>query len=539
MPTIRRLYLYLVSAVSLGMLAVSVVSLLQNLLNFVVGTTTSAEITRENIAIAIGAATVALPVWAIHWTIANRLSSRDASERSAALRRLYLYGVLAVSAVGVAVAASDIASRLANVMVADTSLVVSSLLDPLPPLGLAVVIWWYHWSVTRRDWNAVGEVGASATIRRWYLYGSAFWAQLVLLAATTTLVRFCLELLTGLPTAGGHVVAVDAVGPTLAGLLVWAGHWAWSTRGPSAAEDRSSVLRTVYLLGAIGVAVTVTLVQAGQVLFYLLSRLLGVTNPGGLAGTIVQLLTGPVAAAVVYGASWAFHVQVLRREAPVTDESPRRLGVRRFYRYLVALVALSLLAVGLGGVLWTVGDLLTSATFRSETAWREQISLFATLAIVGLPVWLAVWRPVVAPSEAGALTRRLYLYLGLVAAVLAALFAGATLLYQLVAVALSVRLPAEALVDGTRAAAVLVVSAGVGGYQWRSLRLDSQRATVAPRRVTAAARLRLVGPDGRTVRELTGDAATLTALFDRLAAEVDATAVAAPAPSSPTSEAAQ
>jgi hypothetical protein len=146
---------------------------------------------------------------------------------------------------------------------------------------------------------------------------------------------------------------------------------------------------------------------------------------------------------------------------------------------------------------------------------------------------------VVAPSEAGALTRRLYLYLGLVAAVLAALFAGATLLYQLVAVALSVRLPAEALVDGTRAAAVLVVSAGVGGYQWRSLRLDSQRATVAPRRVTAAARLRLVGPDGRTVRELTGDAATLTALFDRLAAEVDATAVAAPAPSSPTSEAAQ
>lgn len=540
MLTIRRLYLYLVSAVSLGMLAGSTASLLQNLLDVVVGATTPAEVTRENVAIAIAAATVALPVWAIHWTVANQLSARETAEQSAVLRRLFLYGVLAVSVVVFAVQVSDIASPLAAWLALDVAPAIPSLLDPLPALGLAVVIWGYHWSVTRRDRTTVGETGASATIRRWYVYGSAFWSQLILLAATTALVRLCFDVLTRQQTDGVRLVAIDAVGPALAGLLVWSGHWTWSTRGPIAAEDRSSVLRTVYLLGAIGVAVTVTLVQAGQVLFYLLSRLLGVTNPGGLSGTIWQLLTGPAAAAAVYGASWAFHLHVLRREAPVTDDTPRRLGVRRFYRYLVALVALGLLAVGLGGVLWTVADLLTSATVRGETVWREQVSLFATLAMVGLPVWLVVWRPIVDPREAGSLSRRLYLYLTLVAAVLAGLFAGATLLYQVVALALGVRLPAEALVDGARAAAVLVVSTGVGGYHWRSLRIDSRRASAESRQVVAVARLRLIGPDGRTVRELTGDSVVLVTLFDRVVAEAEAaTAASATVSSSPTSEAAQ
>ena len=72
------------------------------------------------------------------------------------------------------------------------------------------------------------------------------------------------------------------------------------------------------------------------------------------------------------------------------------------------------------------------------TTWREQVSLFATLAIVGLPVWLIHWRAsvTVSAAEAHSLARRLYLYVSLIGAVLALIGALAGALYRLINVAL-------------------------------------------------------------------------------------------------------
>ncbi|GIW06535.1 MAG: hypothetical protein KatS3mg060_1340 [Dehalococcoidia bacterium] len=521
MQTIRRIYLYVVSAVSLGMLAAGVVELARTLVAMVVPTAIPANWLAENLAAAVGTTIVALPVWLFHWGLANRLAARDATERVAALRRLYLYGVLAVSAIFIAIGVSDATEALTAFAAHTRNVTVMQVIDPLPVIVVTLAVWWYHWGIAGQERRAFGEGGASATIRRWYVYGSAFWALVVLLPATTSLVRTNYDHIVGPPTFGAAWQVSESVGPALAGLLIWAAHWIWSSRGQIAEDDRRSVLRAVYLLSVIAIALTVTLVQAGQVLFYLLSRLLGVPNPGGQTGSIAQLLAGPVAAAIVYGAAWWYHQRVLRGESAVAGEAPRRLGVRRLYRYLIALVALALLSVGLAGVLWTIGDLLSSGTGQAGFSWQEQISLFATLAIVGLPVWIAVWRPRPDVAEAASLSRRLYLYLALIGSVLAALISGAVMAFQAIALVIGARSPTEAVNDLTRALAVVLVGAGVAVYQWRALQLDASRAGALPRTAESRARLRLIGPDGRIVRELAGEMATLELAFDRLAGELE------------------
>ncbi|MCS6800749.1 MAG: DUF5671 domain-containing protein [Chloroflexota bacterium] len=535
MQTVRRVYLYLVSAVSLAMLAWGVATLLQSLLFLV--SQTAAAVVREQVARAVGVTLVALIVWTVHWTLATRLAARDPSERAAALRRLFLYGTLALAMIALAYNASHLVRALAAALASLPVPGAPHVFELLPALGVAAVIWGYHWTIAARDREAVGETAAAATLRRWYSYGTAFWALLLLLTASATLVRFFFALVVGSPAVGGQADVIDAVGPALVGLLIWAGQWSWTSAGPIGDDDRRSVLRTVYLLAVIGVAVVMTLVQAGQVLFVLISRLLGVAAPGGLPGSLPQLLAGPFAVALVYGTAWVFHLRALRHTVAGAEDSPRRRGVRRLYRYLVALVALGLLAVGLAGMLWTIGDLLTSATLRESGTWREQLSFFVTLGIVAFPVWLVVWRPRVDPSEASSLSRRLYLYLGLIGAVLAALIAGAAAVYQFAALALAVRLPVETLPDLVRALAVLSVSAGVAGYQWRILRIDAERAPRAPQPVVQQARLCLIAPDGQPVRELTGDLATLRRLFDRVAAETARSGSAPPGEPSPLADA--
>ena len=118
-------------------------------------------------------------------------------------------------------------------------------------------------------------------------------------------------------------------------------------------------------------------------------------RPGGVGGSLVEAAAGPVSAVVVFGIAWL-------RLAPwrCRQQAPRQVGVRRLYTYLVALVAVAVLAVGVGGLLWVLADALTSAPGTAPVDWwRDRVAQFATLTLVGLPVWVVYWRPGV-PVEA-------------------------------------------------------------------------------------------------------------------------------------------
>jgi len=254
--------------------------------------------------------------------------------------------------------------------------------------------------------------------------------------------------------------------------------------------------------------VATTLYGGWQLVFYALGRLLGVDRPGGVGGSLAQAAAGPASLLCLYGVSWLYHRRAIRFQAQAQPEMPRQAGVRRLYVYLVSLVALATLATGAGGLLWTVADLLTNArhTVNPETWWREQISLHSSLLVVGLPVWLLHWGPALArsrrsevrsPTSAGpppqtsdfglrtsdleetsSLSRRIYLYVTLLAGVLALLGAGVTAVYQVYLLVLGAAATPSVITNLARALAVAAVAAVVVTYHLRTLRqdLEAQRA---------------------------------------------------------------
>jgi membrane protein implicated in regulation of membrane protease activity len=96
---LRRLYLYLVSAAGLGLLAAGLALLGTTVLMFIFNAPNSSDpIYRTQLAGFTAMTLVALPVWGVHFWFARRFAMRDPDERASALRRLYLYAACLAAA---------------------------------------------------------------------------------------------------------------------------------------------------------------------------------------------------------------------------------------------------------------------------------------------------------------------------------------------------------------------------------------------------------------------------------------------------------
>jgi hypothetical protein len=432
---------------------------------------------------------VGLPVWAIHWGIAQRLASRSPDERASAIRRLYVY-----AAAGVLLIAAAILVRrfLEDVLssVGGPSLDASAVLRHAWESALLLAFWLYHFRTAAADRAAVGETGGSAVLRRWYAYGLLLFGLAFLLFGARNLLQEIWVLLVqaGSAATPGGIIA-SALATTVTGLAVWGFHERWTSREPIAADDRRSTLRAVQGFLALAVSVGLTLVGASQLLYYVLARALGVQHPGAVSGDLLQALAGPGSTVIVFAFAWIWLRRQLAADAGQV-EAARQAGVRRLYTHLVALFSVAALAVGAAGLLWTLSDqVLNQALGRPVPEWRDQASLFITLALVGTPTWLTHWRPAPAPNERYVLSRRLYLYAVLLGSVLALLASAATLVYRMLGVVLATTdaTSGAAVVDIGRATSVILVAVLMGVYHWRILRSDAAARPAATAQPAAAA----------------------------------------------------
>ena len=107
----RRVYFYGVAFASLVMLAIGLNGLGEILLDRLAGVLPGAgqevsplsELTQSVALVLVG-----LPVWLLHWRLAQRAAEREEGEREAALRRLYLYAVLLTFALRWAFSANEL-----------------------------------------------------------------------------------------------------------------------------------------------------------------------------------------------------------------------------------------------------------------------------------------------------------------------------------------------------------------------------------------------------------------------------------------------
>jgi hypothetical protein len=504
---LRRLYLYLVSAAALVLLTAGLALLGITVLLFIFNDPTAQD-SRTSLAGFSAMVLVAGPVWAIHFWFARRFAMRDPYDRASAIRRLYVYWACLGGAVGAAIALGVTAGDLLRPVIDSCSVIGSApfgkgvgpggfcpahsnWLETSQAGWVAMVllgVWAFHFWTAGLDRAAVGEVGASATLRRWFMYPALLVGLLILLSGLGQTLEVGWLKIVQSPLGNFRYVG-DPAGQAVAGFLLW-GFLARTIARYHAPDDRHSTLRALQGFIAVAVAIATALFGASQILYYALARLLGVNSPGGVnSNDVLGALAAPASLLLVYGVAWVLVRRRLARDAG-TQEAERQAGIRRLYTNLASLVSLAAWSIGTGGLLWVLAEQIEAPLIGvNATDWRDPASLWVTLLVVGAAVWGAHWRHAPWAADRQSLSRRLYVWAALLASVLAVLGGGVGMLNALLQQLFSAhpKLNDTSNLDFGHYLAVILVASGVAVYHWRVLRADGAARPPKPAVTPAAA----------------------------------------------------
>ncbi len=392
---------------------------------------------REQLSLNLALIAVGTPLWLGHWLWAQRLA-RESTEQTSALRSLFFLGVLGVTLIESAEAAGAILlipfSRLAGGLFS-----LPSLLDSLAELIIYGLFWVYH---IRQRPPVHLQTGAAATITRWYWYAASFGSVGIVVTSIIPLLTTIFQRILGIESVDAtwwELPVANNIAWVIVGSIGWAYHWAAIQQQMSDAHspELRSALRKVYLYLMVGSAAAGALLAVGRILYLLLLSALGAVED---RLGFVDDLAWVVPVALVAATGWYYHRYNLHKDAALVSELPRQAAIRRIYAYLLTAIGITLLSVGVFGILRLVIGILTGqadALDLPENFLEQQLSLYVTLLLVGLVAWVWYWRQIQqqlevddSGEERASLVRRIYLYLVSAASVIAVVIAIGTLLYE-------------------------------------------------------------------------------------------------------------
>lgn len=545
MHTARRLYVYLLSGISLGVLVAGLSMLLGLLLeNLGLGPSGASlfddgEAVRERLTLATAMTAVALPLWLGHWTAAERSVRPEradaADERTSDVRGLYFAAAMGILLIVAAGSLSSIVREWIYAAGSVETFRTGGIGSDLALLLVAGAAWVYHVTLRSRDWARGPMVGGGAALPRAYLYVALLAGLWSFLTGFTGLIELAGRALLG-DTGPGEAFApeawwayplADAVTGMAVGGAIWIGHAWYAGRllrdeGWRGASERPARLRLAYFVGAIISTAIATIYLAGDGVRHALEAAFGVADASGapLAGLILL----PLLSSLAFGLAWYLHARRLEEEAEAFAIPGRIATVERLRCYAEVLVGLGFGAVSLAWLVGLVLDLLTGdgGVLVGADSYRQELARCVPLLLLGAGVWIWRWREAALRStvdparEAGSTVRRAALLIVLAAAVLASVASLGYVLYRLFGALFGVSATGDVSSELSRAIGVLVVAAAVAVYHGAQLRRDQAlRAASAPvgaptaeAPASASVLLRVRGPMGM-------DEATLVATVQR------------------------
>jgi hypothetical protein len=443
MKTIRRLYFYAVSIISIEVVMWGVISLLRSIFN-----ARQVVDSASTLAQALSLILVGVPIFLIHWLWAQRVSAADEEEKTSSLRAIFLYGILLGTLIPVVQNTLALINRIflsasnlytARAIVGGTQ----TWSDNLIAIVINLLIAAYFWSVLKDEWRTLPEAENYTEIRRlsrfiWMLYG----LLMVVYGAQQALdYAFTLSTTTVLGMIGRETV-VNAIALLVIGSPIWFFSWRILQDGLADSSERESYLRLgiLYLLSLGGVIVVLT---AGGTLLYMI--LMFAFGDGKSFADFVQDIGGPISIGVPFAVIWAYYGNWLHKQFEFDENGTRRAGKQRLYSYILSLLGLGAAFFAVQSLLSVVIDLMTGAEYLGSGGFASPLSSALAFLAVGLPLWLLTWRPMQAQAllenDEGDHTRRsiirkTYLYLVLFVAVIGGMVSAGGLIFTLINAAL-------------------------------------------------------------------------------------------------------
>ena len=446
--TVRRLVVYTLLAVLVGLAASGLAGLLGLLLDFetvLAGTSTSS--TAQFLAFTLIGGPCAVILW---WTVWRRLT--DPAERGSLAWGLYSSAVLTVSLI---VFTTSLLSVIATLIEGDWdgSMFATAL--------VWAAVWAWHYVMWRSRLRGPIRLAAVPAV-----LGASFGLILGASSAGGTLVAVFdagLDRLDGavLIDASWGTGALQSLCWALGGAVIWAWHW-YGAGARTSTTAFSNVALVV--LGILGASIA-TLGGIGTILYVLLRLALDRTDALPI---LLSPLSAALAAAAVGGAIWIYSRATAEQRSPAT----RQAGV-----LATSGVALAGAASGIGVIVNAALGILSTPLAGDDTRTLLLGGLSALL--VGAPVWWFAWRPqTVTDASRRFAGRRIYLIAIFGISAIVALITMLVIGYRLFEFFLG---GSEGLVDRIRGPlGLLTATALVAGYHfsvWRHDRAEVDKST--------------------------------------------------------------
>jgi len=235
------------------------------------------------------------------------------------------------------------------------------------------------------------------TIRRLYFYAVAFvsfelvlWGVIGLLRSIIARSLAIAGTASGVP---GTAIATNAIAQALAlvlvGVPIFLVHWRWAQRAAERdPEERSATVRAVFLYGIL----LSTLLPVVQNTLDLLNRSLVETAGIRAALALVgghQSLTDNLVAIALNAIAGLYFYRVTRRDWAVLEQRDSYADVRRLYRFIWVVYALSLTVFGVQQIIHYI---LLPPSGSLGLFGREVFLNALAFVLVGGPLWVYTWQ---------------------------------------------------------------------------------------------------------------------------------------------------
>ena len=478
MRSIRRLYVYLVAFISIEVVVWGLVGLLRSVLNNTVSGGADA------LARALALILVGVPIFLIHWLWAQRAAAQDEEEKTAALRAVFFYAILLATLIPVV---QNLLSFIDRALIQGVGLGVErafsafrtqTLADNLVAIIMNGVVAAYFWNVQRSEWATLPDKENFTEVRRLYRYLWMLYGLLMTVFGAQQVLRFLFYIPGDVLGEPGREIVVNGVALLVVGTPVWVYSWRLIQASLVDPAEMGSTLRLgiLYLLALGGVITVMT--AAFMVMNAIITWLLGAD---WTFRDFIQQIGGPISIGVPLGLVWAYYGYWLNRHMEAIGDRVRQAGMKRLYNYILAFIGLVVTFIGVAALFSFIIDMVTGSGLLMSDSTRGTLATSISSLLVGLPLWLVMWRPMqteaLAQGEMGdharrSVLRKAYLYLVIFASVIGGMGTAVGLVYQLISVLLEGVTGSNFANEVLNLMQLLFLSAVVLIYHLNVLRMD-------------------------------------------------------------------